>query len=67
VQTINRNPTRTQRSGSRGERTSSGAIDACPKGGRRKAKLVRTSTGTPEEVAACEASYTGQYLKRVLE
>ncbi|HJB69480.1 MAG TPA: excinuclease ABC subunit A [Candidatus Flavonifractor avistercoris] len=23
-------------------------------------------TGTPEEVAACEASYTGQYLKRML-
>ena len=23
--------------------------------------------GTPEEVAACEASYTGQYLKKVLE
>ena len=24
-------------------------------------------TGTPEEVAACPESYTGQYLKRVLE
>ncbi len=24
-------------------------------------------TGTPEEVAQCEASYTGQYLKRQLE
>ena len=24
------------------------------------------ATGTPEEVAACAASYTGQYLKRVL-
>lgn len=23
--------------------------------------------GTPEEVAACEASYTGQYLKRMLK
>ena len=23
-------------------------------------------TGTPEEVAACEASYTGRYLKRML-
>ncbi|MEQ2443412.1 hypothetical protein [Pseudoflavonifractor intestinihominis] len=23
-------------------------------------------TGTPEEVAACEGSYTGQYLKRML-
>ena len=25
------------------------------------------ATGTPEEVAQCAASYTGQYLKRVLE
>ena len=25
------------------------------------------ATGTPEEVARCEASYTGHYLKRVLE
>ncbi|MFQ8759379.1 MAG: hypothetical protein ACLSAF_07945 [Intestinimonas sp.] len=24
-------------------------------------------TGTPEEVAQCEASYTGQYLKTVLK
>ena len=24
-------------------------------------------TGTPEEVAACPASYTGKYLKRMLE
>ncbi len=23
-------------------------------------------TGTPEEVAACPASYTGQYLKKLL-
>ena len=28
-------------------------------------EIVRT--GTPEEVAACEASYTGQFLKPVLE
>ena len=25
------------------------------------------ATGTPEEVAACPESYTGQYLKRMLE
>ena len=25
------------------------------------------ATGTPEEVAQCAASYTGQYLKRMLE
>ena len=24
-------------------------------------------TGTPEEVAACERSYTGRYLKKMLE
>ena len=24
-------------------------------------------TGTPEEVAACEGSYTGKYLKKVLK
>jgi excinuclease ABC subunit A len=24
------------------------------------------AAGTPEEVAACEGSYTGQYLKRCL-
>ena len=24
-------------------------------------------TGTPEEVAACPASFTGQYLKRMLK
>ena len=25
------------------------------------------ATGTPEEVAECEKSYTGQYLKKMLE
>ena len=30
-------------------------------------KRARTRTGTPEEVAACPASFTGQYLKKVLE
>ena len=27
---------------------------------------VIVATGTPEEVAQCERSYTGQYLKRML-
>ena len=29
-------------------------------------ELVRTRTGTPEEVAAWEESFTGQYLKKML-
>ena len=40
-------------------------IDLGPEGGNRGGEVV--VTGTPEQVAACEASYTGQYLKKVLE
>lgn len=40
-------------------------LDLGPEGGDGGGRLV--VAGTPEEVAACEASYTGQYLKRVLE
>jgi len=36
-------------------------IDLGPEGGDRGGTLV--VAGTPEEVAACEASYTGQYLR----
>ena len=39
-------------------------IDLGPEGGDGGGNIV--ATGTPEEVAACAASYTGQYLKRVL-
>ena len=39
-------------------------IDLGPEGGDGGGSVV--CTGTPEEVAACEGSYTGQYLKRVL-
>ena len=39
-------------------------IDLGPEGGSGGGTLV--ACGTPEEVAACEASYTGQYLKKVL-
>ena len=39
-------------------------IDLGPEGGDGGGSIV--CTGTPEEVAACEASYTGQYLKKVL-
>ena len=40
-------------------------IDLGPEGGDGGGNIV--CAGTPEEVAACEASYTGHYLKRVLE
>ena len=40
-------------------------IDLGPEGGDKGGTIV--CTGTPEEVAACGSSYTGQYLKRVLE
>ena len=36
-------------------------IDLGPEGGDKGGSIV--VTGTPEEVAECEASYTGQYLK----
>ena len=39
-------------------------IDLGPEGGDGGGHIV--CTGTPEEVAQCEASYTGKYLKRVL-
>ena len=39
-------------------------IDLGPEGGDRGGTLV--VAGTPEEVAACEASYTGQYLRQKL-
>nr|WP_297173681.1 excinuclease ABC subunit UvrA [uncultured Agathobaculum sp.] len=40
-------------------------LDLGPEGGDGGGRLV--ACGTPEEVAACENSYTGQYLKPVLE
>ena len=39
-------------------------IDLGPEGGSGGGQIV--ATGTPEEVAACPGSYTGQYLKRML-
>ena len=39
-------------------------IDLGPEGGDGGGTIV--CTGTPEDVAACEASYTGQYLKKIL-
>ena len=40
-------------------------IDLGPDGGDRGGTLV--TCGTPEEVARCEASYTGQFLKKLLD
>ena len=40
-------------------------IDLGPEGGNAGGEVV--CTGTPEEVAACPESYTGQYLKAILE
>ena len=39
-------------------------IDLGPEGGNRGGEVI--ITGTPEEVAACSKSYTGQFLKRYL-
>ena len=40
-------------------------IDLGPEGGDQGGRIV--ATGTPEEVAACAASYTGQFLREKLE
>ena len=39
-------------------------IDLGPEGGDRGGRIV--TQGTPEQVAACKESYTGQYLKKML-
>ncbi len=40
-------------------------IDMGPEGGDRGGMVI--AKGTPEQVAACEESYTGQYMKKILE
>ncbi len=45
-------------------KTADHIIDLGPEGGDGGGTVI--ATGTPEEIAACEASYTGQYLKRML-
>lgn len=40
-------------------------IDLGPEGGNKGGEIV--ACGTPEEVAQCEKSYTGQYLKKMLK
>ena len=46
-------------------KTADWIIDIGPKGGDKGGLVV--AKGTPEEVAACEESITGQYLKKYLE
>ena len=46
-------------------KTADHIIDLGPEGGDKGGTIL--VCGTPEEVAACADSYTGQYLKRVLE
>ena len=46
-------------------KTADHVIDLGPEGGDGGGNIV--VTGAPEEVAACPASYTGRYLKRMLE
>ncbi len=45
-------------------KTADYVIDLGPEGGDGGGTVV--ATGTPEQIAACEASYTGQFLKRLL-
>jgi excinuclease ABC subunit A len=40
-------------------------IDLGPEGGHNGGEII--VHGTPEEVARCQRSYTGQYLRRYLE
>ena len=40
-------------------------VDLGPEGGDGGGQIV--VTGTPEDVAACEASHTGQFLKKILQ
>ena len=40
-------------------------IDLGPEGGSRGGTVI--ACGTPEQVAECPASYTGQYLKPMLQ
>ena len=45
-------------------KTADWVIDLGPEGGSRGGTVV--ATGTPEEIAQVEDSYTGQFLKQIL-
>jgi excinuclease ABC subunit A len=40
-------------------------VDMGPEGGENGGTVI--AQGTPEEVAKCKKSYTGQFLKKILE
>jgi excinuclease ABC subunit A len=40
-------------------------VDMGPEGGENGGTVI--AQGTPEEVAQCKNSYTGQFLKKILE
>ncbi len=46
-------------------KTADHIIDLGPEGGARGGTVV--ATGTPEEIATCEQSYTGYYMKKMLK
>lgn len=46
-------------------KTADWIIDLGPEGGSKGGRLL--ATGTPEEVAACKHSYTGQFLAEILD
>ncbi|MDR2908639.1 MAG: excinuclease ABC subunit UvrA [Oscillospiraceae bacterium] len=46
-------------------KTADHVIDLGPEGGDKGGEVV--AVGTPEQVTACQSSYTGQYLKKVLK
>ena len=46
-------------------KTADWVIDMGPEGGAAGGQIV--VAGTPEEVAACEASHTGRWLQEVLQ
>ncbi len=46
-------------------KTADHIIDLGPEGGKNGGTIV--ATGTPEDIATCENSYTGKYLKKLLE
>ncbi|MGN0494288.1 MAG: excinuclease ABC subunit UvrA, partial [Acutalibacteraceae bacterium] len=45
-------------------KTADHIIDLGPEGGDKGGTVV--CTGTPEKIAACEGSYTGKFLKKML-
>ncbi|KTC84293.1 excinuclease ABC subunit UvrA [Legionella cincinnatiensis] len=46
-------------------KTADWIIDLGPEGGSKGGRII--ATGTPEQVAECEYSYTGQFLKPILQ